>query len=308
MSKEGTSATRTIFQEAAEQDDVFDEARSALRSFASRTAVLPASFYARLAELKTGAVAAGNQAVAGAAWCLENIGKAQNEYMRAWLSMSEDRFYAAWCAFEQCEITLHFLARHFDDSEDRYALKFLRDHVPRWQSLFPYKVFISPGLIKISARCSICGTKFLPRHSCDHRLGRLYDGEACFSIVDAAKLLEISLVTNPVQKYSVAFPEWRKFDYAAVHYVRSGLASPWHGWETEWSTRRKADPKYAATTRNSRCPCGSGRKFKRCHLNDPYHNAPHLEILFHEEVAVGFQSKLDDKPHYGIDDGGRPHS
>ena len=32
--------------------------------------------------------------------------------------------------------------------------------------------------------------------------------------------------------------------------------------------------------RNEPCPCGSGRKFKRCHLGKPLHSAPKQDLSF----------------------------
>jgi hypothetical protein len=304
MASSIASPAVSAFQEAAEQDAPFDSLRATLRAFRERRAPLAPSVLDALKQIKADAVAAGDQAVAGAAWCYEQIAKVQDEYLRAWQLMREDRFYGAWGALEQAELALHFLARHFDDATDLYGLAFLRTHIPHWQSLFPYKVFISPGFTKRSVSCSVCGARLTPRRGCGHRLGHLYDGEMCFHRVAEVHMIEISLVTRPVQKYSVAFPKDSKFNYAAVHYVVSGLLSPWHRWEPHWTTRQWPDPMYVGVGRNAPCPCGSGKKFKKCHLSDSTYEAPHVEIRFSDGKAAGLPAERYGEPHYGVDDMG----
>jgi hypothetical protein len=292
------------FQAAAESDAVFAEVRNCLRAYQTRHGPILPELAGELAQIKADAVAANDQAVAGAAWCFERIAETHDQYLNAWQMMSEDRFYGAWCALERVEIGLHFLARHFDDSQDNYGLTFLRTHVPRWQSLFPSKLFLSPGFTKQSVRCTICDSKLTPRRLCEHRLGHLYDGEMCMHRVDKAHFIEISLVPNPVQKYSVAFPKGLPYNYVAVHYVASGLRSPWHRWQPYRSTRRQPDPKYASTGRNDLCPCGSNRKFKKCHASDPSYDMPHIEIKFLDGMRAGLPAERIGQAHYGIDDRG----
>lgn len=188
----------TDYQQTVEQSPDLAVARGVLAGFHTRTTTLPLKFRHELARLKTAAVAAGDANTAGAVWCLETIADAQDRYLSAWDAMREDRFYAAWCALEQSEIALHFLARHLDDSGNMFGVAFLRTYVPRWQSLFPYRVFLSPGFSKRSIHCSICDARLTPRRPCDHHLGELYDGVMCRRVIKEATMIEVSLVERPV--------------------------------------------------------------------------------------------------------------
>lgn len=294
----------TRYQHAAGHDSRLQPVVALLQSFRQRRVLLDKRVYESLRQIKAEAVAANDQDVAGAVWCLEEIAKAQDGYLRAWRLMLEDHFYAAWCALEQCELAIHFLARHFDDASDDYGIEYLRTHIPRWQSLFPYRMFLSPGFTKRSVSCSVCGQRLTPRRPCAHRLGHLYDGEMCCHRSEDVNMIEISLVTNPVQKYSVAFTKERKYNYAAVHYVVSGLLSPWHAWEPQWTTLRRPDPSYIGVGRNDACPCNSGSKFKKCHMADPTFEAPHVDIAFFDGKAANLPLERFNEPHYGIDDMG----
>jgi hypothetical protein len=291
----------TEYQSVVEHDARFSAIRDLLTAFQERVIPLDPAIPESLARLKQAAVAAGDEAGAGAAWCLERIATAQDEYLRAWQLMHEDRFYAAWCALEQAELALHFLARHFDDAGGRYGLDFLRTHIRRWQSLFPYRHFLSPGFTK-RIRCSICNTQLTPRHHCAHRLGDLYHGDMCCHVADDVQLLEMSLVTEPVQKYSVAFVNGAPYNYAVVHYVASGLLSPWHRWEPHRTVLRRKDPQYASVGRNEACPCGSGKKFKKCHAGDATYLMPHFEIDFIDGMRADLPVERIGESHYGVDD------
>lgn len=278
------------------------EARAALRAYRARTGVVSQHIRDQLGAAKVEALHNASERDAGAVWCLETIADAQDHYLRAWQAMREDRFYAAWCALEQVELALHFLARHFDDTANEYAITFLREHIPQWQSVFPYHFFISPGFLKTAIHCKVCDARLTPRHQCEHRLGEIYRGEMCFHVIKETELIEMSIVENPVQKYSVLFsPDWR-YDYAVVHYIAAGLRSPWHSWRFTRSERRQLDPTYAAVGRNDRCPCGSGKKFKMCHASAAWSVTPHVEVGFEEGATPGLPAMQFGTPRYGIDD------
>lgn len=106
-----------------------------------------------------------------------------------------------------------------------------------------------------------------------------------------------------MQKYSVAWVEGQSFDYALVHYVASGLVSPWHRWELHHSVRLSPDPMYLGVGRNTQCPCGSGRKFKRCHSDQASYECPHVDVTFLDGVAPGLPAYQFGVPHQGRDDG-----
>lgn len=63
------------------------------------------------------------------------------------------------------------------------------------------KEFTSPGFTIEKVVCSICGKDYL--HSdCEHIKGRVYDGQKCYTILEAKECAEVSLVYLGAQYYS----------------------------------------------------------------------------------------------------------
>jgi hypothetical protein len=244
-----------------------------------------------LSATKQRAVEHGDDGMARAVWCLERMIEVQSLYLKAFAELESGEFYPAWCTLERCEIALDSLDSHYEERGNRFGLAFIDAHVGRFQSLFPYKLFISPALLISEARCSICGTRFAPRSRCAHRVGEIYDGVQCLREIAKYRVLEVSMVPNPVQKYSVLFlgqgPVEDDYDYSTVRYVAAGLSSPWHGWTYEWTRSRHPHDLYSHVGRNDPCPCESGEKYKNCCLNEPGVLRPHCEITFDQPPPRG---------------------
>lgn len=240
-----------------------------------------------LSEVKQELVVQGNQAGAKTIWCYEQILKIQNQYLDAFQKLKSEKFYDGWCSLERVEIEQNCLHRHLSIKDDEYMLRFIEKHTQQLQTLFPYKYFISPGMLIPEAECSICHKRRSIRKFCGHILGDIYDGEMCVRHVKNASLLEVSLVQNPAQKYSVLFSTDSKtgdkvdhYDYSLVRYVTAGLRKPFDGWDMEWTKSRHPHSRYRHLGRNDQCPCESGKKYKKCCLNETGVLRPHLEIKF----------------------------
>src|SRR5690606_27951400 len=93
---------------------------------------------------KQQAVKEENEAAAKHLWCLDQTLKAHQQYCKVFHLLKTARFYDAWCELERLELTLQFLRSHFSTSFSTYHLDFIATHCRRWQSLFPYKIFMSP--------------------------------------------------------------------------------------------------------------------------------------------------------------------
>ncbi|WP_377701304.1 hypothetical protein [Pseudoduganella sp. UC29_71] len=245
-------------------------------------------FASRIAESKAAAVEAGDQEEAKRFWIAEAISHSQLIFENAFELMKEHRFYDAWCKLEECEITIASLERHFAvRPPDRHRIGYIRDMVERWQSLYPYKIFFSPEILKQRVECSICDTKVSLRNPCGHEKGQIYDGEQCYHIVTKCEFLSISAVENPVQKYSVGFLASENgsgprdhYDYAHPRFAIDRLASPYHGWYTEDQTRTIQQSSLSHHPPSARCPCGSGNEFGCCCKSKPEVVVPHLQFIF----------------------------
>ena len=161
-------------------------------------------------------------------------------------------------------------------------------HVEQFQSLFPYKVFASPGMLVKEKVCSICGDPISIRNPCGHEVGEIYDGEMCLRRITEAEVLEVSLVETPGHKYAVAFASSSEsgggikdqYNYAAVRYVIDGLRSPFDAWDLERTKRRHPHSRYYHVTQDEDCPCESGKTYEECCLSESGVLRPHLNIIF----------------------------
>jgi SEC-C motif len=239
-------------------------------------------------ELKQAAVASEEHELANHFWCLGAIVDSRRHFLEGFTEMKNGHFYDGWCALEKAEIALDTLLRHYnpDQDDDKFAVAFIMKQTEKFQSLFPYRMFISPALIVRRESCSICGETRSIENPCGHAKWQLYDGELCVSIVEDLDLLEVSFVTNPVQKYSVVFPksedgeEEGSYDYRLVENVCAGLRSPFDDWSIEWTKIRHPHKLYSSHEPQNPCPCESGKTYEECCLKEEGVLRPHAIVRF----------------------------
>lgn len=203
--------------------------------------------------------------------------------------MKDGLYYQAWCGFERIEINLDSLREHFVSvfENDLYNVNFIEKHVKQFQSLFPYRLFLSPAWLYLGKVCSVCGNVISIRNPCGHIKGEIYDGEMCVHEITKVELLEISAVTNPVQKYSVLFltdPESDEqidhYDYTLVKYAVDALHDPFHAWDLRQTKLRHPHSHFVHIGKNDDCPCGSEKIYRECCLQKDGVLRPHMEFTF----------------------------
>ena len=255
------------------------------------------SFRSNLRLLKEQAVAANDQEKAKTIWCFEVTHTIQNRYIEAFSLMKQQYFYSAWCALGAAEVNFSFLERHLNwnpNEKDKYGLTFIQKHIEQFQGVFPYVLFASPGMLILEQECTICGKPVSIRHSCGHVVGEIYNGEMCARKINKVDLLEISLVTNPVQKYSVMFTNNEagetedQYNYSNVDYVARRLRNPFDAWDMMWVARKYPISAFKAVKKDDPCPCGSGETFENCCMEKDAIEGKHLDIHF----SVPFSPEL----------------
>jgi|Wag4MinimDraft_11_1082651.scaffolds.fasta_scaffold02337_2 hypothetical protein len=249
-----------------------------------------------LKDIKRKKVKNNNQEKAKEIWILEQILKIQNLYIEAYKKMKEKDFYGAWCYLEKIEIALNSLKPHFT-IDNIYKLKFIEEQTEKFQSIYPYKLFISPEIIKKKEICNICGKEISIRNPCGHEVGKIYNGELCIRIVKEAVALGVSFVESPVQKYSVPFltdeetgEKIDHYDYSLLEYLIKRLNSPFSNWDVHWTKKRHPHSNFKDVGRNDECPCGSGKKYKKCCLDESGVLKPHCEFIFSEPIDEKLQN------------------
>lgn len=256
-------------------------------------------YFARLAELKREAVANRDQTEAKAIWCLEQTLKTQEAYRDALAKLRDGQFYKGWCALERAEIELHFIESHKTRDWTSFKLDVIEEQVPKWQGLFPYRLFMSPEIVHVERRCSICDRVVLLRNPCGHRVGEIYDGEMCGHTITKVKLVGSALTDHPVQKYSVMFPtdpvtggHMDNYDYALVEYAIRAIKSDFDRWDVQRVTKRQPHYLFNHVGRNDPCPCDSGVKYKKCCLNEVGVLRPHVQFTFEQQPAADVPSEV----------------
>lgn len=241
-----------------------EEVRERLRNPRDRSRGAFVRLRKALMAAKRRAVSEGRQARAKELWCLETVLFAQTCYADAFRQMKSGSYYEAWCALEQVEVALRALARHHPLSD--YGLEWLVEYARRFQSIYPYKKFVSAGYRVTERRCGLCGAVLTPRTGCRHRKGEIYDGRMCFQVVTSAEVDHLAVVDGPVHKSCIIHLD---YDFQLVKYVVDHLESPFDGWVYKWTRIRHPHARFAELSGDSPCPCESGTAYEDCCLMDP---------------------------------------
>lgn len=224
---------------------------------------------------------------ANRAWFASTVINAYRSFCDAFGHMRSGKFYDAWCLLERIEIALDNLERNSQLAGSDFKLEYLKQRVEAYQALFPYKLFFSPEMIIRRHECSICHADVTPWSDCTHEPGRVYMGQCCYRIAHDVEFLSISLVTNPVQKYSVIRSvadekgnEYDPHNYSPVAFVVSRLTSPFDGWSAQWTQAYHPHALFPGVTDGDPCPCGSGLTYSNCCRKRPGVIRPHLHVEF----------------------------
>lgn len=140
-------------------------------------------------------------------WCLKSIFIIQNKYSESFLQMKNKQYYSAWCLLGEIEGIYKSLQRIYYNEFDEYSINFIYRYTKKFQKFFPYPLFLSPEIHVKKYRCSICGKTYTFKKNCEHKVGKLYNGKMCHKVIEDCEMTSISFVKDPVQKYSVVFPE-----------------------------------------------------------------------------------------------------
>ena len=217
-------------------------------------------------------------------WCLNTIFDIQSQYLSAINYLRTNNHKNAWLLFDRADIDISILEENYDIylENDKYHIVFIKSIIPKYQKLFPYNLFLSRESIIKKETCSICGKIVSLRNSCEHKIGKLYMGELCTHEVKDFELKSISIVKDPFDKYTLIEVRDAEYNYDELDMLMSYLKTPYDNFDVIEEKRKR--PEYIGIKRNDLCPCGSGRKYKKCHLDSPNEFYKHNKININRHI------------------------
>lgn len=246
----------------------------------SKRTFLDESIGIEIEEFRQNAISQQDETQANYCWCLKQIYHIQKGFISAINSLKNKDFEDAWCTFDSVDIGLSNLENNFDTSQgnDRYHLLFISRMIKEYQKLFPYCHFLSRECVIKSEECTICGKPISLRQPCGHKVGKLYMGELCLRKITDIELKALCIVTDPFDKYTyVQIPD-QEYEYGMLEALMAEIDDPYDEFYIE--TVKVLKPEYKNIGRNALCPCGSGKKYKRCYLGTK------SELMDHHKVHI----------------------
>lgn len=242
-----------------------------------------------IALIKEAAVKNGDEKLANYCWCLNTIFLVQKTYISAFEKMKSGACADAWLDLDYVEILLSGLRENYEvgKDSDQFHLLYISRLVKEYQKIFPYEYFFSRESVIKSEECSICGKKISLRKPCGHRKGKLYMGEQCVHVITDLELKAIAIVKDPFDKYArLEVPE-QEYDYGMIEMLMGEIDNPYEDFSIETVKVKKKE--FKKTGRNDLCPCGSGKKYKYCHLGKKDelmdHHIVHLTKPTHKKYS-----------------------
>ena len=227
---------------------------------------LDESIEEQIEMLRQDAINAMDEEKANYCWCIRHIYRIQKGFISAINALKSQKYEDAWCILEEVDIGISNFENNFDVSQqnDKYHLLFVKKIIPEYQKLFPYRYFFSRECVIKKEECSICGKEISLRQRCGHKTGKLYMGELCLRNVTDMEFKAVSIVTDPFDKYTYLKLPNKEYNYGMLDHLMAEVDSPYEDFYIE--TIKVKNDEYKNIGRNDLCPCGSGKKYKKCHL------------------------------------------
>lgn len=188
--------------------------------------------------------------------------------------LTEHCFRDSWDSLQDCIDTIKFV-RRFVPIPDRLELDYLYRLFSHYEDLYPSFIFSSSEYVISKSHCSICGNS-MQRLDCPHIIGKLYWGEPAKEIITEIKEFQaVCIVSHPEDKRSILELEDdnRSDDekyFKLIQYLELNQPFLQDFYITEKKEYRERND-ITKVGRNDPCPCGSGKKFKKCCEKELYY-------------------------------------
>ena len=219
----------------------------------------------------------GDELQAKTIWCLQSLVALHTEFVSAHDSMRSGNVVDAFEAIERILTATPHIRRHLYDAGGEFGLDLIHNIAQNWVTLLDPPYGISHGSKIKRGYCSLCQTKVGVRWPCGHIKGEIYGGELCVQIIKEAEVAEISMVNRPAALLLINHRDLMLKSADKFMALVAKLPSTYTPWFPKSVTDLKQHPTYRDVGRNAQCPCGFGKKFKRCCAHgDP--NIKHWKI------------------------------
>lgn len=208
--------------------------------------------------------------------------KLLKDYVSYWKLLVSDKYSESWSTLQDVQSQLRVIYR-FTEEPRLPILNHIERQCGELEKLYPYRVFFSSGIIVEEVECSICG-KSIDSFECEHIAGELYRGHRAYSIVTQIKQLDhVSVTTNPADKRCTVQILDTSEQFNGVAYLANGIRNkilePLSFSHLEFKKIRKPNNEIPVIGRNDACPCGSGKKFKKCCIAKSFIEMTHVDII-----------------------------
>jgi len=237
----------------------------------------------KCAEMKKIAIKLFDERTANQCYVIQEYFNLLMAFSSFWQLVWLGKYSASWNNLQDAINHLNLIER-FTDNQDIFYLNVFYKHLKQLEKLYPYQYFQSVEMVIQEQHCSICKrSSFDP--ACTHIPGNLYYGEMAVTEVTKADLIAVSLVEHPADKRCVVIYEDTSDAFKAIKTLASWVKFPMQLFELEYTVRKIDVSKLHSVERNDNCPCGSGKKYKKCCLPKGFIEKPHIEIIL-RQVAV----------------------
>ncbi len=227
----------------------------------------------------------GDELQAKAIWCLEGLVVLHSEFTSAHGSMRSGDVIGAFDRIERILTAAPIIRRHLNDAGGKFGLELIHNTGWDWVTLLDPPYGISHGSIIKRAHCSICQTRVGVLWPCGHIKGEIYGGMLCIQIHKEITVTEVSIVERPASLILTNHRDQMLKGADKFADLARKLPSPYALWVPQLETDLRRHPAYRDAGRNDRCPCGSGRKFKRCCAHG-HPNIKHWNISVIDDYSV----------------------
>lgn len=234
-------------------------------------------------------------------YVLRSIPNILEYYLKYWESITESKLKGSWDHLQDCLSCLRLLKR-FSPKESATIVEFFEAQLIELEKLYPYKMFASVGILVDSFECSICGND-IDSLECEHIRGELYRGRMATAIAKGIRQLNhVALVSNPADKRCVLDYDENSNAFEVVRYLKNLISErkllPTDFGRVEITPRLFPNESYVKLSRNDICFCGSGQKFKKCCIDQEFHQGEHFELIATKTIhclpPTGYQGYLEE--------------